>query len=279
MRSKRIKFGLVAALLPVMAFSVSAATLTAFADEVSVDEMREYLIGLELPEEYVNTLNENKLAETYNSLIGEYLVYGGTEEVYLSEFGDIKTRETITRENLRFNINYYLHFPNDDGYYPIEDIRIIINYDWEIIPTYLKTDAVLVNWDPDVFTYSAGSFYAYGYFERNYKQIKYDYEDPAMIMQDSLGYDVQLGTVNGAKPDRLFGYASFTLLPAKNPTYWRSHNITAVNAQYRHLYDNITASVGFGTSGGSVTFATTENTSTVAVSANIPYSYEIGGKS
>ena len=38
----------------VIAFTVSVTTLVASADELSVEEMREYLMDLQLPESYVD---------------------------------------------------------------------------------------------------------------------------------------------------------------------------------------------------------------------------------
>ena len=276
---------LVAVLFTLMiALSVSASSLSASAELISVADMRSYLLSIDIPEEFVDILDDNFIEKMYYELSDGKGEFVEMQTVSLNSHDDVQTRGTIPKEELKFNIVVTYIRPNGDTALPISYIGLYIAYHWEKIPRYLKTDGVIVGWDDQVFTYDSGSFYSYSSCEYsvNNKLVDsdyYEYYAPALIGMDSIGYDVKLAKVGGKTPTTLSGAASLNLLPRQNPMYRADRYTTLIAAQYRHLYSIFKSSVGFelSTSGAGlgVNFATENSTDTIATSVTIKYAYDL----
>lgn len=256
-----------------IAFTVSVTTLVASADELGVEGMREYLMDLQLPESYVDDLSDDEIIGLYNEFSQKTVTFVGRKEESFSFESETKTRGVISPDDLRFVMNFSVFYVGgeQDSFQPIDCVYIIIGYNWLNIPYPRGTDAAIIYWDPDVFTYEAGSFRATSRCWEGTSGQTYEYENPTLIMQDSLGYEVKLNGVSS--PTTLSGSCALNLIPKRNPTYRKHDYITSVSVQYRHTYEKPNASVQLGMDGASVTFATSEHTDTVATSFNLWYGY------
>lgn len=257
----------------VIAFTVSVTTLVASADELSVEEMREYLMDLQLPESYVDCLSNDEIIDFYSEFSQQTVTFAGSKEESFTFGAEVQTRGVIPADDLRFVMRSSVYYVGgeQDGFQPIDYVYIIIGYDWLNIPYPRGTDAAIVFWDPDVFTFKAGAFHATSRCLRGTSGQTYEYDNPMLIMQDSLGYEVKLDGVSS--PTTLSGSCALNLIPKRNPTYRKHDYITSVSVQYRHTYEKMNTTVQLGTSGSSVTFATSEYTDTVATSFNLWYGY------
>ena len=269
--------------LSLIAAGIFAVTAIAAAPAgKSVSEMKEYLLSIDIPSEFIEMLDEDGIADMYDELYGKNAVFEGMRTVSACD-SEVQTRASISEENLKFAMVITSLFPDDEATQPLDSVGLFIAYDWLNIPGDRKIDGIIVGWDADVFTYEANSFGAMSSGSQVSHGVVSDsfnhtYTRPALIGMDSLGYDVKLNGFGSIKPDSLGGYGSLRLLPRQSPMYRGGNYVTSFTAQYRHLWDSGEVEVGFDLStsafGLSVVFATVENTSTAAISANYKYRYE-----
>ena len=149
-------------------------------------------------------------------------------------------------------------------------------------PIWHRTDAIVVNWDSNVFTYQVGTFECYQIIGFNVANPQTRHHpELAELTQGGLGFDVSLKSEifqdDVAFLTELKGEVSFYLLPSQNPMYQGTgsdgYYTTSVNAQYRHNRNPFVGSVSFSVSGLIVGFDLSAFTDTVANGCNINYKY------
>lgn len=255
--------------------------VSASALEVDINQMRNYLVSIQMPELYIDTLNDDMIEETYKEYKSAYVEIGEDQIAYLNENdGEIKTRGTIPSNEMQFSI-FPSYFYKNASTKEVDYVKISVYFEWLKFPVWHKTDAMVVNWDSNVFTYKINTF-------KSYEIIAFDgvirenreYTELAELTQGGLGFDVSLNAAlfqdEASRVSAMRGGASFSLLPSQNPMYQGntgSYYTTSVIAQYRHNRNPFVGSVGFSVSGFSVGFDLSMFTDTVANGCNINYKY------
>lgn len=282
MRNTKFLFGAVATTM--MAVSVLGGTcLTASASEISIDEMREHLISVQFSERYVNTVSEEKVQYLYGLTQKYYISHVERKTCYLTESNEneIMPMGSISTKYLSFTITLY-HITAERMNPILLHTLVSVEYDWVTLPAYKLTDAIIVNWDSNVYTYRSDSFGSYDYVEiySSYNGETYTYETclerPTAITQGGLGYDVCLRD-HGPAQTKLYGCADFELLPTKSPMYIEKNlsaqyfSTTSINVQYAHNWKSFSTGVGFTMTGPSISFASSYKVDTTATSTNVRY--------
>lgn len=237
-------------------------------------------------------MSDDEIKELYSEM--QYTkpenVIHQTTEMAETDFG-VATYETISSTSMQYEISIVpVYFTPSTGHAVL--FKIFVTFDWLNLPKIQKSDAIIVNWDKDVFTFRADSFKSEVYTQYTSdtdvegrpvfgRSIKHD--RPTQLVQDAIGYEVPLGK---ASPigyryilGKLAGWAMFELYPKHDPTYIseyrRSGYTTAVlNTRYRHIHNALSFfGVGFTVKGISLDFNTDDFTDDAAIATNIWYKY------
>lgn len=256
--------------------------LSANAEKIEINDMRDYLLSIQMPESYLDTLTDEYIEKTYHEYYGKCVEIGEVETMYLSEENEeIQTRGTIGSDEMEFRI-FPSYFYKSYTQKELINVKITVSFNWLDFPIWHRTDAIVVNWDSNVFTYQVGTFESYEIicFNVTNPQTRH-HTELAELTQGGLGFDVSLKSEmfqdDAAFLTELKGGASFYLLPSQNPMYQGTgsdgYYTTSVNAQYRHNRNPFVGSVGFSVSGLTVGFDLSTFTDTVANGCNINYKY------
>ena len=273
--------------LPILLLSTSVIMASSMGNlklttSVSLDEMKQYLLDSNIPSLYLESTSSEQIEHLYNDLYNQPFECGESTVLTLTETTNVEARGTIPDEDMIFMITP-IYMYTDYTTKQIEHVYITTAYRWLNIPFYLKQDAVIVNWDSNIFTLEENSFYQYNYAETDaIEGLSYKLEsyNAANITLSALAYNVQLGRIVddtfSYPPTKLYGSSNFNLIPAHNPTYYApNHSVTSVTAQYRHNRNPFIGCIGFNIQGVFISFNTSVFTDTVADSANIEYSTSI----
>lgn len=262
------------------------------ASSVSIEDMRAYLTSINIPKVFLELASDELIEQKYYEYKDEEELSVNVTTSYMSEniTSIVTPLKNIPSDELEFSIFEFTAtaYDADRVKRHISKIEIFITYEWKKLPVFKKTDAILVNWDSSVFTYRSGTFHAIetrildvGTIIHK-DEVKREYTTPNTLVQGGLGYEMALNTpetqdemisLSGIK-----GSISFYLGPTQNPIYpahedTDSHRETTINAQYRHNRNPFVLSIGFSTSGPSISFATSFATDTVASSQTIFYKF------
>ncbi len=273
---------LVFAMLSCTAFPVSAS-------EITVEQMRAYLLEIGFPTNFINYKEDIEIAEMYSQMYGKTIRYIGTETVSMTEIVDsnIMPLGVIPEEDMILTITTVAHLeyisPNEMN--RIKEIYVYVDYIWtQEKPFFTWKDAITVNWDYEVFSFKADSFVA-----RDYKLTwgtpgvwlnTTTLNNPIELDQGGLGYYADLsfsesvmGMSVGAIQHK--GTAQFILLPRTSPMYDKSGaNVTSINVNYLHNKNPGLVSVQFQhKSGFGISADVIGLKDSVAKSTNYYYSY------
>lgn len=252
----------------------------AHASSVSIEAMKAYLASINIPEVYLRLASDEEIKNDYYAYYGSNTV-AETTVSYLTESGEDGIMPLgLSKDELKFTITATPRLIKSNGVTYINCVSIMVTYEWTILPSYRKKDAIIVNWDSSVLTFASGSFYQFDTRvigpEDESRSENTVIEFPTEINQGGLGYEFSL------KAESMFctgilGYARFILEPAQSPMYPVDENIessrrsTAVHAQYCHNWKAFNASIGFSKSGPSVSFASENRTDKMTSSCNVRF--------
>ncbi|MDE5897084.1 MAG: hypothetical protein K2H43_04650, partial [Clostridia bacterium] len=240
---------------------------------------------------YILQLNEEEITNLYIEL-----QYTQPEDVIcqdstLTESGTeaVVPYGAIPSSSMEFRIQLVPVYYNP-GNRHAEKLKVWLCYNWNKIPFFKKTDAIIVDWDPDIFTYNADSFASCIYSTYT---VDTDAEGrpvfprvasadrPTALTQGGIGFDVPLGSIasNISYLKSFEGSTAFELIPVSNSTYFPRDSVTdyyttSFNAIYRHNRNLIFGSVGFTVKGVGLSFNLGTSTDDAAVAANLRYKYE-----
>lgn len=281
---KKVLISILTALLILSSSSI------VYADDVTIDEKIDYLEDNGIPNDLLT--DENLVTRMYERLYGLNFTYGGRETVTLSETqtSGADVLGIIPEDDLRLDIIEVTNedYDEDAETYFVDNVFIFIRYLWaEGAPLVRNEDAITVNWDPDVFTYEADSFYAYDdkyvhypVVDEYFWYISNEYTRPEILSQGGLGY---VANLSGPLPIDYHtqickGWADFVLLPTDPLYHTDGESVTSVNVNYVHDYDPFPTTISFTISN---TYSVTVDTSSwfgydsAAVALNYSYSYII----
>jgi len=259
----------------------------AHASSVSIEDMKAYLASMDIPEAFLEAVSDEIIEQKYYDYKNAVDVSSVTQISYLSEniYDNSMTFNTIPDDELSFKVTHIrvLHY-DDMGIKCIRDVDIYINYNWTKTPRYVKTDGILVNWDANVFNFKSDSFEACTKRVLEKKSTEYvesdEYSNPTKWIEGGLGIDVNLSSKfarqNKLSHKNISGYAHFKLIPYKSPMVLAeatTHGCysTTIRAEYRHTWNLFKPDVGFSTSGGSISFATSFQTESTTASTFLYY--------
>lgn len=222
---------------------------------VSDDSIREYLIGLGVPNEYVNSYSSAKLNKMYEILqTGNYTYSGATTEIYEIENTDPRTKADISTSKLKLQI---VTFDSRRGNY-VNEVYASAAFEWLTPPIASYTDALTFNWDGSLF--SLADFYAMSTGFVGNTPIVVDYVDaPAQSASGGVGWYINLSDYN-------FGYvanagsAEFRFLPKRNININETLN-TDMHFNYAHSKFGFSLSFGIASDGPSMGVTFDENAS------------------
>lgn len=210
---------------------------------VSDDFMREYLVTLGCPEEYVDTLSDEKVSNMYNILIcGNYEFSGLKQEVVELQDGNANARGNIPTSKLRLTI---ATFDNVNSLNNVQEVYVSLGYYWLQEPIVTATDALTFNWDGTLF--SLNGFYAMNTSAQNLPVDSID--TPAKSASGGIGWysrmkDPYLGMVG------INGGAELLLIPKQ--TIKANSNLNSdMHLNYAHATVGLSLSFGISSSGPS----------------------------
>lgn len=251
-----MKKGILASIL--MICLMTASTGSVYADNVFVDNITEYLVDNGLPSELLEGKSENYIAGMYNKLYDVDFIYHGSETVTLPKVheSDVNPMEILHGTELELTVAQISNVSYDAtvGRNRVNEVYIYVEYEWAIGNPYIrKEDVITVNWDSNVFTYDADSFYAVdekfvlsegGWIETD------TYSRPMELNLGELGYianlkytERMLGQVINASQCR--GWAEFTLLPASPVDQVSVESAVSIDINYVHDRNPLPDIVGF----------------------------------
>lgn len=243
--------------------AIMSVSITAFASEVSIDNMKALLINQGLPASYLSNLTD----EHIESLYADSFIYNIEYEESIAEMNEYSDQETPDSQIVPYgHIDESMFelttskttFTNSNG--SVEKVNIVVNYRWIKDPMNTKTDGVSVNWDASVFTFLAGSFYSYDQIlvDGEYLVKINECTAPDLSQQGGIGYSAQIGMYSGTMASGWArGTASFYVIPTTNPIYERSASSGAsamtFNVNYVHDRTPFIDSISFSYAGLGVT--------------------------
>lgn len=240
MKTKKI-FSFILCIIVLTMFSVPSFAST------EEDENDNYNILLEkgLSESFLNNKTDAYLQKMVE-MIGDNDV--GNVETSVGRMSDlgISTLGTISTDNMTILIEAVeIYKKNTDE---IDNVLVGVSWEWaKNKPLYTGKDAVSVNWNYNVFTYSDG-FYAQDLYKDNASDdwtIYKEYSSPAEAAQGGIGHWTDLKS----SEKYVGGAMLFVLLPASQ-MYKGSNNSTAISVKYVHAKSLLTGLsidvVGFG---------------------------------
>ncbi|MDE5548424.1 MAG: hypothetical protein K2J30_05470 [Clostridia bacterium] len=186
---------------------------------------------------------------------------------YIHDDGKTLTESTVSylsvgkkkKQDMRFQLETRTSYQNVDGVKYIEQIEVVITYDWERIPVSLREDAIVVSWDQKVFCLLSDSFYSCDttilerqpligkstFYEEKFEQTRPMGLDTYSSNHKDIGeltYEAKLSTKykgnRRLSVKELRGYASFVLIPTKSFTSLAEQSFkyrsTVMIAHYYH---------------------------------------------
>lgn len=211
---------------------------------VSNDSMRKYLVTLGCPNEYVDTLSDDRVSNMYNILIsGNYEFSGLKQEIVEVQDGNPNARGNISTSKLKLSIATFDYVDSSNN---VQEVYVSLGYYWLQEPIVTATDAITFNWDGTLF--ALNGFYA---INTSDEKLPVDYVDaPAKSANGGIGWyskmkDPYLGMVG------INGGADLLLIPKK--TIGANSNLNSdMHLNYAHATLGFSLSFGIDSSGPSV---------------------------
>lgn len=261
-------------------FAVGTDASKANSENISVSEMRNYLLEEAIPEEYLSTQSDEEINTIYDDMkSGNTSYHVTTETTYLYETAEgLRPTANISEAHMTLKISAGDYYDSTTGKVNRTDVHV--EYTWlGARPNLRGTDAISVNWDPSVYTYT-GSFVSKEYANlTKQNDLYYQSTRPSELVQGGLGYFVHLtqtyDKASGTQATGVHGTGYFTLTP-KNPLYRATSSnastVTGIQVNYVHSED-ITGlfPLSFSVSGVGVAISTSGNCSKAAKETTMYY--------
>lgn len=213
------------------------------SNTVTEDSMRDYLITVGCPEEYVDTLPAEKIANMFQILqSGNYVFSGWKEEVLEVQEENQDARGNIPTSKLQLTI---ATFDNTHDGNIVNDVYVSLGYRWLQTPFACYTDALTFNWDGSLF--SLNGFYALNTGSNG--AVVSSITAPAKSANGGIGWyslmaDYNFGTIGTN------GGAELRLVPKRTITMNSNLN-SDMHLNYAHSTLGLSLSFGIDGSGAS----------------------------
>lgn len=217
------------ALCVIILFVSSVTAFAATATDRTHNENYSFLLGQGYDAAFLNSQTDEYLQKMVD-VIGDKDVVDITTEIAMMDENDVATRGNIDPSLLKFTI--ITSQLSSQGSDKIETVLINVSWEWaENKPVYRGKDAIAVNWDTNVLTYSGGFFSQDAYKSNAGDQWSIFKENtaPAEAKQGSLGFWTDLK----AFVSYVCGSSLITLAPTS--TIYKGSSLgTTINAEYAH---------------------------------------------
>lgn len=242
---RKIQSFLLAMVIGTLTIMVPAS---AYSDNITEQEMRQYLEQKNLPAKYLDLLEEERVEYIYNAIKNEGLEYTvKTVTTYLKETGEgIVPTSDISEAHMKLDVSVADIWNSTTK--RVTKVDVLVTYEWlNGRPMLRNTDAISVNWNADVYTYK-GPFESKEYANITTKDdMYYSVGRPTEQEQGGLGYFIHLGEtydpINNLPCGNVHGKGSFILEPA-SPLYHVPEDeadeatlSTSINVNYVHNED------------------------------------------
>ena len=263
----------------------SIGTLFVNASTITVAEMKDDLNQKGFSYEVLDTLEEALIEKYYYiSLNNKFTT--DTEQIYMDEGNESSIAPCGHIKDSMFSLTitrYQFYYGDSDQIY---FNSIHVKYEWLKEPMIQKVDGIAINWDPNVLTYSANSFYAYDavrhslLIDQMFVKI-HEYNNPNLAVQGGIGYSADFWFKKPAPSaayvvEARYGIATFELFPTKNPIYKAfssdpNSQVTSINVNYVHDRTPVIGSVSFSKAGFGVSINAPAINDSSSTTANVYY--------
>ena len=248
------------ALALAMVFALSIPAIAAHDSTPSTQIMVSLLREKGFSDDFLDRRTDIQLRELYERCKNNEVVFGGSEISYLkiNSNGGVSPTGIIPDYDMILEISPLYDVGSDRyGNNTYEKCWVYVYYEWTPgRPTIAKKDAIAINWDSNIWSYS--SFTHTDYSDR--KTPYYTYTSPAETNQGGIGYFAHLDP----EGSHLIGDTTITLLPAKTPLYpassGESHFTSAINANYVHDRNLLPLGLSFSYKGMGISINYTSGT-------------------
>ncbi len=237
----------------ILCLCMISGTVTAADKETGIPQEREYLKSIGMPEKMADKFSDEHIHKLYMEFYGNNVEACDSSEKYISfdKSGRmVSTYAQIPSSTMLLSI---VHFKEWSGT-SVSNVTVSIMYEWLKAPSIKRNDAITVNWDPDVFTYSwfVGASMIQDAYGDDETQIDF-YSNPDITNQGGLGFWVSLKPPD---PKYVYPYGEFSigLLPKRVGSLTLSAGIlSAINLNYAHHYSPVgSVSIGYNGFGVSI---------------------------
>lgn len=207
----------------------------------------DYLSRSGIPEEYLESLTAEDIAEMYERCFGKEIIFNTHPAKYCTEIG------TSDGGNMRISVSEITELSREAGTNRaiIERVTVYVDYEWLSMPFFKKTDRITLGWDGDRFVPADNSFRFVDYQKDidNELYVGTVLNNPADFQSGGLEFSFSLAPyyILGENCEGYKGRAQIVLLPKEYPAYYDSSADTSVQtasaAKYVHqaaMFENQT---------------------------------------
>ena len=217
MKNLRCLLALLLILSGLLAIPIQAASAR---DDVKANI--DYLSRSGIPEEYLESLTAEDIAEMYERCFGKEIIFNTHPAKYCTEIG------TSDGGNMRISVSEITELSREAGTNRaiIERVTVYVDYEWLSMPFFKKTDRITLGWDGDRFVPADNSFRFVDYQKDidNELYVGTVLNNPADFQSGGLEFSFSLAPyyILGGNCEGYKGRAQIVLLPKEYPAYYDS---------------------------------------------------------
>lgn len=255
---KRIRNSIciICALILTMANTAFASNNTEY---VSIDEKKDYLLEKGYDEQILNEIEDENVEVIYRRMTEDFCgeaIVSATKEVSVETFEETNSngaRADIVDSKLQLT-GVLNNYATSSG--TVLGSDLIVSYKWLVSPGERGDDAIIVNWNPNLLTYSDSSFSAHsGVYNASTGSYEYhDYKSEFDVgSSGALGWYTELCSPYSSQKVQFNpeGNAMMFFEPAY--TFSTFDNLTC-NFVIEYAHNKSSFSVGFSYGGVSISF-------------------------
>lgn len=201
-------------------------------DEISIEQMREYLFSKGLFINYIDSLSNLEIENLYNNLVsGKSEITKCTSSYTVDpNQGSSSTYGTINQDNFNIFILAITDYGTKDK---INKLAVAVYWQWNgADPAGRRDDLVHIYWEPSCLTFTTEDFTAYDFYTKhNGEYVEYN-ESKAPAKSTTRDMAVYTNVYSGFGVNR-GGWCVFSMYPAK-PMYKGDNYSTPIAVTYYH---------------------------------------------
>lgn len=246
-------------LIVILGVGVNSNVYAAELEVTSIQEKKEYLITLGVPEDYLEMVSEEKISSMYEryfikSRSNNDIIYRWDDYTVIEkdiQDGTAVARDTISTSKLSLTVGYMSEL-NSAGT-SVLGVNVEVYFEWLSGPQMRNEDALTLNWASSVFNCDGLQAEVFGYIDGYYTECGY-ITQPAKLAAGGVGWVVPLTSPGhpGEIINNIQGGANIHLIPV-DPITTSSGKQCTLNAEYTHYYLTPSISIDFSSEDNTVT--------------------------